>query len=88
MDNVKAVFGVMLIAVAIWMAGRIVPAEVSMLAWSLLLISSAVYLGAFNSTVDKSGWMKLAKGFGIALFIYGASIFIGLLAEAIMCYNH
>lgn len=79
MDNVKAVFGVMLIGIAIWMAERIVPAEVAMLSWALLFIISAVYLGTFETSNGKTGWAKLAKGFGIALFLYGAMIFIGLL---------
>ena len=79
MDNVKAVFGVMLIGVAIWMAERIVPAEIAMLSWALLFIMSAVYLGAFESTAEKSGWSKLAKGFGLTLFLYGTMLLIGLL---------
>lgn len=79
MDNVKAVFGVMLIGVAIWMVERIVPAEVAMLSWALLFIMSAIYMGAFESTADKSGWMKLVKGIGLTLFIYGSMILVGLL---------
>ncbi|MEA1989355.1 MAG: protein-disulfide reductase DsbD [Pseudomonadota bacterium] len=79
MDNVKAVFGVMLIAVAIWMAERVLPAEVTMLNWALLFIMSAVYLGTFESTAEKSGWLKLVKGFGIALFLYGTMLLIGLM---------
>ncbi|WP_106381698.1 protein-disulfide reductase DsbD [Thiomicrorhabdus sp. Kp2] len=79
MDNVKAVFGVMLIGVAIWMVERIVPAEVAMLSWAILFIMSAVYLGAFESTAEKSGWLKLTKGLGLALFLYGTMILIGLL---------
>lgn len=80
MDAVKAVFGVMLIGVAIWMAGRILPVEITMLAWAVLLIISAVYLGAFNSTIDKSGWMKLFKGMGLVMFVYGTILLIGMLA--------
>lgn len=79
MDSVKAVFGVMLIGVAIWMLERIVPAEITMLNWALLLIISSVYMGAFRSTSGKSGWFKLLKGLAITLFIYGVMIFIGLL---------
>ncbi|WP_321326447.1 protein-disulfide reductase DsbD [Thiomicrorhabdus sp.] len=79
MDNVKAVFGVMLIGVAIWMVERIVPPEVAMLSWAILFIMSAVYLGAFESTAEKSGWLKLTKGFGLVLFLYGTMILIGLL---------
>ncbi|MDG6779061.1 protein-disulfide reductase DsbD [Thiomicrorhabdus sp. zzn3] len=79
MESVKAVFGVMLIGVAIWMAERILPAEVTLLAWALLFIISAVYMGAFESVADKSGWFKLFKGLGLALALYGAMILVGLL---------
>lgn len=80
MDNVKAVFGVMLIGVAIWMASRIMPAEATMAMWAILLITSAVYLGAFNTTAEKSGWIKLAKGLGLVTFTYGLALMIGMLA--------
>jgi len=79
MDNVKAVFGVALIGVAIWMAERIVPAEVTILSWALLFIISAVYMGAFESTANKTGWMKLVKGLALAFFVYGAMLMVGLL---------
>lgn len=79
MDNVKAVFGVMLIGIAIWMAERVIPAEFALLAWALLFIFSAVYLGAFESTAEKSGWFKLIRGFGLVLALYGAMILVGLL---------
>lgn len=79
MESVKAVFGVMLIGVAIWMAERILPVEVVLIAWALLFIISAVYLGAFESTAQKSGWFKLFKGFGLVLALYGAMILVGLL---------
>ena len=36
-------------------------------------------MGAFESTQDKSGWMKLVKGLALTLFIYGSIIMIGLL---------
>ncbi|MBF6058194.1 protein-disulfide reductase DsbD [Thiomicrorhabdus heinhorstiae] len=79
MDSVKAVFGVALIGVAIWMAERILPSEIILLSWALLFIVSAVYLGSFESTASKSGWFKLFKGIGLALFLYGAMILVGLL---------
>lgn len=79
MDNVKAVFGVMLIGIAIWMLERIIPAEVAMLSWAMLFIISAVYMGAFESTLTKSGWLKLIKGLALILFLYGTMILIGLM---------
>lgn len=83
MDAVKAVFGVMLLAVAIWMLERILPAVVTLLLWSALLIISAVYLGAWSTLpADASGWRKLWKGTGLILFIYGVLLLIGAVGGA------
>ena len=79
MDAIKAVFGVMLLAVAIWMLERIIPAPVAMLLWALLLIISGVFMGALlqmESTV--SGWRKFWKGIGVVLVIYGGLLLIGV----------
>ncbi|PLA75046.1 protein-disulfide reductase DsbD [Hydrogenovibrio sp. SC-1] len=78
MDNVKAIFGVMMIGVAIWMAERILPEWITLAAWASLLIGSAIYLGALESTAGKSGWAKLGKSIGMILFIYGTVMFVGL----------
>lgn len=81
MDAVKAVFGVALLAVAIFMLERILPPAVSMLLWGLLLISSAVYMGALTTLPHGSGgWNKLWKGLGVFLLIYGALMLIGAAA--------
>lgn len=78
METIKAVFGVMMIAVAIWMIERIVPAQVSMFLWASLLIVSAIYLGAFEPYGnDATGWRKLWKGLGLIMFTYGALLVIG-----------
>lgn len=78
MDNVKAVFGVLMIGVAIWMAERILPEWMILFAWSALLIGSAIYLGALEPVGEKSGWYKLAKSIGIIFLIYGIVMLIGL----------
>jgi len=79
MDSVKAVFGVMLLAVAIWMLERIIPGEVAMLLWGVLLIVSGIYMGAFEPVGEgKSGWYKLWKGIGLVSLIYGALLIIGM----------
>ncbi len=83
MDAVKAVFGVLLLAVAIWMLERILPAMVTMFLWSVLLIISAVYMGAIEAVRDGvSGWFKLWKGLGLVLLIQGALMLVGLAAGA------
>ncbi len=78
MNVIKAVFGVMLLAVAIWMLERIIPVSVAMLLWAALLIVSAVYMGALEPVGDGSGWRKLWKGTGIILLIYGALMLAGV----------
>ena len=79
MDAVKAVFGVLLLAVAIWMLERIIPAEVTMLLWGVLLIVAGIYMGAFEPVGEgKSGWHKLWKGLGLVSLIYGALLLIGM----------
>lgn len=81
MDAVKAVFGVMMLAVAIWMLERIIPEVVAMLLWGALLICSAVYMGALTQLDAKSsGWRKLWKGLGWGLLVYGALLLIGVAA--------
>ncbi len=77
MDNVKSFFGVTLLAVALWMADRILPDHISLILWAALLIGSGVYLGALNSTEGKSGWHKLFKTSGLLLLIYGVIVLVG-----------
>ncbi len=78
MESVKNVFGVMLLAVAIWMLERIIPAQTTMLLWASLLIISAVYMGVLdNLPVGVSGWSKFWKGLGVIFFVYGLLLMIG-----------
>ena len=78
MDAVKAVFGVMMLAVAVYFLGRILPGTVTMLLWALLAITSAVYMGALEPIREgASGWRSLWKGIGWALMIWGALLLIG-----------
>ncbi len=79
MDAVKAVFGVMLLGLGIWMLERVAPAAFTMALWAALLIVSAVYMGAIDALpADASGWRKLWKGTGLLLLVYGIVLIIGL----------
>lgn len=81
MDSVKAFFGVLLIATALYMIAPVLPTWLLMLLWALLLLVSASYLRAFDSLpVDASGWKRLFKGLGVALAVAGASLLVGLAA--------
>ncbi|MGC9237733.1 MAG: protein-disulfide reductase DsbD [Thiomonas sp.] len=81
MDGVKAFFGVLLIATALYMIAPVLPTWLLMALWALLLLVSASYLRAFDSLpLDASGWKRLFKGFGVALAVVGAILLVGLAA--------
>ncbi len=81
MESVKTVFGVLLLAVAIWLLSRIVPASVSLVLWALLLIIPAIYLGAIDALpTQANGWHKMRKGIGVVCLLYGSALFIGVLS--------
>lgn len=78
MQPVKYLFGVLLLAVAIWLLSRILPHSVIMLLWGALFIISAVYLGALETLgADSTGWSKLWKGTGLISLVYGILLIVG-----------
>ena len=81
MDAVKAVFGVLLLALAIWLLERVTPAVYTLAMWAALLIVSAIYMGALDRLPEGgSGWRKLWKGLGVLLLSYGLILLVGLAA--------
>ncbi|MDX2457165.1 MAG: protein-disulfide reductase DsbD [Gammaproteobacteria bacterium] len=78
MDTVKAVFGVILLGVAIVMLERILPGPVTLIMWALLLIIPAIYMRALDALPEGiSGWYRLWKGLGIAMLVYGIILIVG-----------
>ena len=81
MDGVKAFFGVLLIATALYMIAPVLPSWLLMVLWALLLLISASFLRVFDCLPDEvSGWKRLFKGFGVALAVAGAVLLVGLAA--------
>ena len=79
MNTVKAVFGVGMLAVAVWLLDRIMPANVILFLWALLLIIPSIYLNALDALPPgASGWRKLWKGVGVAMLAYGVLMLIGV----------
>ncbi|MBX2823183.1 MAG: protein-disulfide reductase DsbD, partial [Gammaproteobacteria bacterium] len=78
MDTTKSVFGVLMLAMAIWMLSRFVPGGVTLALSAALVIVSGIYLGALDTiNPDSSGWRRLSKGFGLIALFYGAILLIG-----------
>ena len=81
MDGVKAVFGVGLLAVAIWLLERVIAPELTLLLWAALAIGSGVYLGALDFS-PRQGWGQLWKATGSLVFVYGVLLLIGAASGA------
>ncbi len=78
MDTVKYVFGVMLLAVGVWMLDRVIPAQATLILAALLLIVPAIYMGALETLSEAaSGWRKFWKGMAVAMLVYGIILIIG-----------
>lgn len=77
MNQVRSLFGVLLLAVAIWLLARLLPESLSLALWGVLATVYAIYLGAFDQAA--AGAARLIKGLAWVLLIYGASALIGSL---------
>ncbi len=78
MTRVKAVFGVALLALSIWMLDRVVPGPVTLALGGLFFLGLAVALRATDSLERDAGTpLRLAKGVGLAFLIYGGVLLVG-----------
>ena len=83
MESVKRFFGVMMLALAIWIISPVIPLSVQMGLWAALLIFSAIYLHALDPLPHNArSWNKLGKGVGILALLLGVAYLIGALSGA------
>ncbi|HSG76991.1 MAG TPA: protein-disulfide reductase DsbD [Burkholderiales bacterium] len=81
MNGVKKFFGVLLLAVAIWIASPVLPSAAVMLAWAALLVGTGVYLHAVDRLpAPASGPVRIAKAAGIFALVAGIALLIGALS--------
>ena len=81
MTSVKHFFGVLLLAVAIWIVSPVLPVAAQMLAWAALLIGSAMVLRAIDPLPpEANNYARLWKGVGFLALLVGAALAIGALA--------
>ncbi len=74
MTMVSAIFGVMMLVVAIWMLEKVVESYITMMLYSFVGLGFAIYLGVF----EKENHL-FKKSLAIILFIYSVILFIGVL---------
>ncbi len=83
MESVKNFFGVLLLALAIWIVQALLPIGVQMLLWAALLVFSGIYLRALDALPhNANGWHKLLKGIGLLTLLLGVAYLIGALSGA------
>jgi thiol:disulfide interchange protein DsbD len=80
MDAVKATFGVMLLGVAVWMLGRLLPGAVTLALWAALAFVSGYCLLTMGGREIKGGADAVRRGFGALAIVYGVLMLIGALA--------
>lgn len=81
MDKTKALFGVILLAMAIWMLSRFLPAGITLALAAVLAVLSGIYFGATDSLgPHSSGLQRIGKGVGLLVTLYGAALMIGALS--------
>ena len=78
MEGVRKFFGVLLLAVAIWIVSPVIPPMAQMLAWGTLLVGSAVFLRAVDALpAGASAWARLWKAAGIVALVTGVALLVG-----------
>ena len=81
MVSVKKFFGVLLLAVALWIVSPVLPSLAVMLALAALLIGSGVFLRAIDPLPDKAHTVaRLAKVLGVISLVAGIAVLAGALA--------
>ncbi|SMN00919.1 Cytochrome c-type biogenesis protein DsbD, protein-disulfide reductase [uncultured Candidatus Thioglobus sp.] len=78
LDKVKHVFGILMLAVAIWLLERIIPSIATLILWALLFTLSPIAIGVFGKT--STPLQHILKGIGLLILIYGLLLW-GLVAR-------
>ncbi len=78
MKQVNAAFGVLLLAVAIWLVARIIPPAAELALWAMLAFTVAVSLGVLEPLpLGTPAWRRVAKALGLALAAWGILLLVG-----------
>ncbi len=77
MERIKQSFGIMLIAVAIYLLGSL-PQVPILLLWGSFFIILGVFTGAIRTPLKHaSNWLRLEKSIGILLLVWGIVLVVG-----------
>ncbi len=78
MVRIRQGFGVLMLGVALWLLGRVLPDDFMLLLWAALCIAvGIVYLGALEPAPTPRLLDRFPKALGAVLLIYGAALLVG-----------
>jgi len=81
METTQRIFGVVLLAVAIYLVSRFLPGNVIMFMFAMLAIFTGVYFGATDRLDSTSrGTQRFGKSVGLVALVYGVVLMVGALA--------
>ena len=75
MDEIKKLFGFLMLIMAVWILARVLGAFFELLGYGVIGVFAAIYLGAFEAA--NSGWAKFKKALCVLVFIYSLMLIIG-----------
>ncbi len=76
MTRVSEIFGVLMLAMALYMLRSLISEGALMLLSALLLMGTALYMNPFETGTARGAW-RLIKLFALTLLLYGALLFVG-----------
>jgi thiol:disulfide interchange protein DsbD len=80
-ESVRRVFGVLMLAMAVYMISPVIPVVAQQLLWASLLIVPAIFLHALDPLpVDAPGHRRLFKGLGVLSLLLGVALLVGALS--------
>jgi len=83
MNAVRNFFGVLLLAMAVWLISPLIPMGIAMALWATLLIVTAIYMHALDALPGNAGaWARFWKGIGIVMLVFGITLLLGAVSGA------
>lgn len=83
MTAVRNLFGIIMLAVALFIVSPVIPSKLQLLLWAALFIIPAVYLHALDSLPNPTDpWANFWKGIGILMLLLGITLFVGAVTGA------
>ncbi|MDZ4099446.1 MAG: protein-disulfide reductase DsbD [Methylophilaceae bacterium] len=83
MNAVRQFFGVVMLAMAVWLLSPLLPVALQLTLWAALLIVPAIYMHALDALPPgHHKWLKFWKGIAIIMLVLGITLLIGAMSGA------